>query len=102
MSRFGIPQLGFNVAARSRPRQEYVPPMTEEEERSLFQGLLGGLQYIAETLDKPGAAVRGVLAGQPDQLLNLVPFSDAAGLTNPADRVYGRDLLEKAGIVAKN
>jgi len=97
----GFPQLGFNVAARSRPQRAYVPPMTEEEEQSLLQQLAGGLQYIAETLDKPGAALRGLVAGEPEQLLNLVPFSDYFGLTDPSTRVYGRELLEKAGM-AKN
>lgn len=55
---------------------------------------VGGLQYAAETLDKPGAAVRGLLAGRPDQLLNLIPFSDTMGITDPSKRTSGRDLLE--------
>lgn len=64
--------------------------------------LLDSLGYLGETLDKPGAAVRGLLAGRPDQLLNLVPFSDTMGLTDPSQRTYGRDLLEKAGVLDAN
>ena len=77
-------------------------PMTPEEESSLLDSTLGWLQYAGETLDKPGAAVRGVLAGQPDQLLNLIPFSDAMGITDPRERVYGRELLEQYAGAPKN
>lgn len=65
-------------------------------------GLLDILGYVGETLDKPGAALRGTLAGQPDQLLNLLPFSDMAGITDPATRVSGRDLLEQYNLLAPN
>ncbi len=37
--------------------------MTPEEESSLLSRTLGGLSYIAETLDKGGAAVRGSISG---------------------------------------
>lgn len=57
------------------------------------------LGYVGETLDKPGRAFRGILAGRPDELLNLVPFSDTAGWTDPAQRTTGRQLLEKYGML---
>jgi hypothetical protein len=63
--------------------------------------LLSALGWIGSSLDKPGAAVRGLLGGDPSSLLNLVPFSDTMGLTDPAKRVSGRQLLEKAGVVDK-
>lgn len=65
-------------------------------------GVLESLQYVGETLDKPGAALRGLLAGRPDQLLNLLPFSDTVGITDPSQRVSGRDLLQEWGIADAN
>lgn len=68
----------------------------------MLNELLDALAYAGETLDKPGAAVRGLAAGRPDQLLNLVPFSDAIGLTDPSQRVSGRDLLQQYGMLGEN
>ena len=96
-----FPQIGLNI----RPRQLPAPakPLTPEEEKSLLgQTLIGGLDYIAQTLDKPGAAFRGLLAGQPGQLLNLIPFSDTLGITDPTTKVYGRDLLDQWGLLGTN
>jgi hypothetical protein len=67
-----------------------------------MSGLLDALQYVGETLDKPGAALRGLLAGRPDQLLNLLPFSDTVGITDPSERVSGRGLLEQYGMLGAN
>lgn len=90
-------------------RQRYGSPLptpTPEQEDALLTQLAGGglsaLGYVGETLDKPGAAVRGLLAGRPDQLLNLIPFSDMMGLTDPSQRVSGRDLLEQYGLLSAN
>jgi hypothetical protein len=96
--------LNIPLPAYPRMARQAAPPepLTPEEESGLLSRTLGGLSYIAETLDKPGAAARGLLAGQPGQLLNLIPFSDALGITDPQDRVYGRDLLEKAGLLGPN
>ncbi len=96
--------LGFQTARAARPRQGPAPPvtLTQEEEQSLLQQGIGVLSYVAETLDKPGAAVRGLLAGQPDQLLNLIPFSDTLGITDPEDVGSGRELLEGYGLAPKN
>lgn len=62
--------------------------------------LLDALGWAGESLDKPGAAVRGLLAGRPDQLANLIPFSDTLGITDPSQRVSGRGLLEHYGALA--
>ena len=99
--------FALQSARAARSLNQGMPfDFSPEEEASLLrqigQGTLGGLAWIGETLDKPGAAVRGVLAGEFDQLLNLIPFSDTLGITRPEDRVYGRELLEKAGILGKN
>lgn len=82
------------------------PELDPAEEKSLLSDVLSsgasGLQYLGETLDKPGRAVRGLLAGKPKELANLIPFSDTMGLTDPSESVSGRDLLEKAGALDKN
>ena len=91
--------------ARAAQQAPYL--LTPEEEASLLaqvgQKTLGGLAWIGETLDKPGSAVRGLLAGRPEQLLNLIPFSDTLGITDPVkDRTSGRELLEMAGMLGPN
>lgn len=80
-----------------------------EKEKSLIKSALRGglsaLEYTGETLDKPGRAVRGSInfftGGKAGGgLLNLVPFSDTVGLTDPQEGVTGRDLLEHLGMDA--
>jgi len=87
-------------------RKAAFPPLDPAEEKSLLSDVLStgtsGLQYLGETLDKPGRAFRGLLAGKPKELANLIPFSDAMGLTDPAESVSGRDLLEQHAGLAKN
>lgn len=67
-----------------------------------LEDAINGVQYVADSLDKPGRAVRGAFGGNIRELLNLIPFSDAMGLTDPNEAVSGRDLLEKAGIIGEN
>jgi hypothetical protein len=75
-------------AGSGRP-EAYAPAYTDPAERdsalhSILGATMGGLQYIGETLDKPGRAVRGLLGGQgPAALANLIPFSDTLGITDP-------------------
>lgn len=89
-----------------RQPNPFAPYPEDEEQRLIDTYILskakGGLQYAAETLDKPGRAMRGLLAGRPSELLNLVPFSDTLGLTDPAQSTSGRDLLEQYGVLDKN
>lgn len=56
------------------------------------------VQYLAQTVDKPGRAIRGLLAGKPEELLNLLPLSDTFGWTDPNNTVSGRDLLRQYGV----
>ncbi len=63
---------------------------------------MGGVQYLAESIDKPAAAVRGVLAtGDPTQLLHAIPFSESMGIA-PRKRYSGRELLRKHRLVGRN
>jgi hypothetical protein len=100
LSEIGLPSV--RVASRRAPRPTFSP----EEEASILgtigQNTLSGLQYVGETLDKPGRAIRGLLAGQPGELANLIPFSDTIGLTDPQQSVSGRGLLEQYGMLSPN
>lgn len=64
----------------------------------MLNSLLDALGYVGSSLDKPGAAVRGMLTGDMGQAKNLIPFSDTMGLTDPEQRVSGRGLLQHYGL----
>lgn len=95
--------LGGLLPRKSKAKTK---PLSDAEQKSVMREVLnkgiGGLQYVGETLDKPGRAVRGLLGGKPGELANLIPFSDTMGLTDPSQSVSGRDLLEKAGLAGPN
>lgn len=61
-------------------------------------GLGDALGYVAGSLDKPGRAVRGILGGKPREALAAIPFSDTLGITDPRDRVSGRNLTDAIGL----
>ena len=56
------------------------------------------LSYLADSLEKPGRAVRGLATGNLREGLAAVPFSDSMGLTDPKQKVTGRQLTDKAGL----
>lgn len=96
---------------RPRKRRKKQPELTPEEESSLLENIGGGLmsmlQYAGESLDKPGAAFRGVLSGLTGGewgggLENLMPFGETLGITKIPKKIYGRDLLEQWGVLDKN
>ena len=81
-------------------------PPTQEEESTFLPSIMGGAAYLGGVLNKPGAAVRGSLnwltgGDAGGGLLNLIPFSDTAGITDPAKQISGSDLLENWGILPK-
>lgn len=82
---------------------DMLPPVDPATEQSrigqLMEDSLGGLGYIGKVLNKPGRAVRGLLGGDPQELLAALPFSDNLGITNEANQVTGRDLLYRAGMI---
>lgn len=86
------------------PRQPAVPSLTPEEEDSLLaqlgHGTLSTLGYIGGVLDKTfgGRAIRGILGGEPRELLSIIPGSDTLGITRPEDVVSGSDLVENLGL----
>jgi hypothetical protein len=102
------PGTPIGLTPRQGPAGEPLPTYDEDEERSLLSRLgtatLSGLGYVGMSLDKMfgGRAIRGLMGGKPRELLSLIPFSDSAGFTDPEDVVYGRELLEKGGILGEN
>lgn len=64
----------------------------------MANALLDALGYVGDSLNKPGRAVRGVLGGRPEEAKAAIPFSDTLGLTDPANEVTGRDLVDKFGL----
>src|SRR5689334_5495797 len=101
-----IPGLDDGAAPRRSTRAEFRRPLTPEQHDSLASQALGvgasGLSYVLGTLDKPGQAVRGILAGKGlSSLKHLVPFSDTMGLTTDADHTTGRDLTDTMGFTDK-
>lgn len=102
----GIPDpmagLGFGLGSD----RQLAPRLDPEQEQSLLAwlggGALGGINYVAETFSKPQAALFGLMAADPGQLANLIPFSDTLGLTNPAERYEFRDVLDTWGVSPPN
>lgn len=86
-----------------RPRAQRTSP---EEEQSLLAQLgsmgMGGINYVAQTLQKPQAALFGLLAGEPEQLANLIPFSDTLGITDPNERYDWRGVMDTWGVSPPN
>ena len=105
-----LPKLGRQPRQRKKKEDDSIsladlPPLDEGEKQTLLDRALGvgmtGLQYVGETLDKPRRALYGALAGRREAL-NILPFSDALGLTDPAETITGRDALEHFGLLGKN
>lgn len=113
-----LADLGFGYAKRATLIPKDV--LTEAEVTSLVRqftrSALSLFVWLADILDKPRAAAAGLLAGQPSQILHILPFSGGwlkgfyEGIIktfipsfqwNPEKRVFGRDLLEMYGIVPK-
>jgi hypothetical protein len=91
----------FLPAEGPRPK---VPVLDPQEESSLLGKVagagLGGLSYVGSVLEKAlgKRAIMGALAGKPEELLSVVPFSDTMGLTDERNRVGGRELLRHYGL----
>jgi hypothetical protein len=84
-------------------RQAIAQPLPKPEEDSALSKLAGvplsGMAWLGETLGKPGRMVRGLLGGNPRELLNAVPFSDSLGITDPTKQTSGEDLAKQFGLL---
>jgi len=87
----GLPSL-----ARAGTRASRGAALTPQEEESLISNIggtaLGWAGTVGNILDTPSAIIRALLAGE-----NPLP-----GIFNPQERVGGRDLLERMGILDEN
>ena len=96
-SPFDLPDPFGNQPVVRPPAPAPLPPLTPQEQSSLLEKIgaagLGGLGFIGGILNKPGRIIRGALGGHFDELGNLIPFSDALGITDPSREVRGQDLL---------
>lgn len=88
------PVLRQLLAPRRQPQQPKIPPAEAAGVLSrALGGIMSGLEYVGQTLDKPGRAMRSLLfddqggfdplSAQWSDLAHLVPFSDTFGLTDP-------------------
>ncbi len=103
---FQLPRLPTLLEQQEAMQREEDMP-TPEEERSLLHRSLGWLQYAGETLAKPQRAVAGAasyLTGGPagGGLLNLIPFSDTLGITDPQEAVRPSQVMEQWGMLPEN
>jgi hypothetical protein len=95
---FGQQELRQPAAVRAEMK---APFHSQEEEDSALRRLLGvgasGLAYVGGVLDKTfgGRAVRGLLGGNPRELLSVLPGSDTLGITKEEQRVSGEDLAKQ-------
>lgn len=64
----------------------------------MIDELLDAMGYAGSAMDKPGRAVRGLLAGKPGELAAALPFSDSLGITDPGNATSGKELLNALGI----
>jgi hypothetical protein len=101
------------LARKQRPPSVLPPAEYDSALKNITGAPLSALAWLGDTLDKPGRAVRGLLGGRPEELANLIPFSDTLGITNSegllggtplqvSDRenaLSGRDLLREYGLV---
>ena len=101
----GMPAM--SLGGRSARYPAMPPAQVDSLLSQIGRSTIGGLQYVGETLDKPGRAVRGTLSGLTGgewggSLLNLIPFSDTLGITDPQEGIGGRDLLEQWNVLPEN
>lgn len=103
MSRIGM----MDPFGQQQVGQAQLPKLSPQEEDSLLGKIggkvMGGLGMVGDFLDKytGGRAVRGVLGGRPEDLLSLLPFSDALGITDESKKITGRDLADQWGLSSK-
>lgn len=101
----GLPDAG---GSGRRQRPLYRQPFEPEEQDSVAKKALNagssGIGYVLGGLDKPGSAVRSVLAGKGlgAGLRALTPFSSTMGLASDKDYTSGRDLLDTYGVTNKH
>lgn len=97
--------FGLNARLPQRqPERAEIKPLAPQEEDTMLGKIagagLGGLGYVGSVLEKTfgGRAIRGALGGKGREMLSIIPFSDTLGITDPEERVSGRELLRDWGM----
>ncbi len=75
-------------------QRRYTPEEEDSILRKLGRGTVSGLVRAAHFLDTPGSVVRGLLADKPGRAFG--------GVFSPEKRVYGREMLQKWGMLGRN
>jgi hypothetical protein len=85
------------IPTTARVIRSRKPPQEDSESllRSLGRQTLSGLAAVGNVLDLPGSSVRDVLTGQN-------PLDQWASPISGENRVSGRDVLERYGLLGKN
>lgn len=103
--------MAVPISAVLNPSTRIRKKTAQPEDGSLLDSLISrtasGAQYAGETLNKASRALWGsvnYLTGDDagGGLLNLIPFSDAMGLTDPRKGVELDKFLEDKGVLPKN
>lgn len=100
---FGL--FGDDMQFQAPLTRKPIQPYSQQEEESAVDRMLGkamgGIGYVGGLLDKytGSRALRGLVGGRPEEALSLIPFSDAAGLTDEANKVTGEDLAKQWGLL---
>ena len=100
-------QQAVGVPSAHTALDDLAPEQLEEAKEKAGGGLLSGLAWVGRKIDSvTGArAIRGALGGKYREILSAGPLglaSDEFGITKPEDIVYGRELLEKGGMLGPN
>lgn len=109
-----MPPVTQGLAAALR-RAEGLPPLSAPNAPadpsllgSIGSGIGSGLHYVGTTLNKPSRALWSTLEGLTSGdwsgggPLNLLPFSDTLGLTDPSQGVEASQFLENRGVLPEN
>lgn len=99
-----VPAAALIRPARSRQQKQ---PETDSLLKQIGRTTGSGAQYAAETLSKPSRALWGSVSyltggDAGGGLLNLIPFSDTMGLTDPSKGIELDKYLENLGVLPKN
>jgi hypothetical protein len=99
-----LPDLMSESSGRQRSRPTFTPEQQESILSRALSGIMSGVEWVGESLGKPGRTVRALAydQGGPElsDLAHLIPFSDTLGWTNPDDVPSGGDLRERWGMTS--
>jgi len=104
MPRSPFAALRGGSAALEDDDYQFAPQERESQIRSLGRKTVGGIGAVANLIDLPGSMIRDTLGliGSGGNWKKYNPLDQLLSPFSPDNRVYGRGLLEDAGVLAKN